>query len=61
MAMAWAPPTAYTSVTPRMAQVARMVLLGRPLSLSRAGGVAMASDSTPAACAGTAFMITDDG
>ncbi len=36
-----------------------MVLFGRPSSLSRAGGVAMASDSTPAAWAGTAFMMTE--
>ena len=59
MAMAWAPPTAYTSSTPRMAQVARMVLSGRPSAVF--GGVAMASDSTPAAWAGTAFMMTELG
>ncbi len=61
MAMAWAPPTAYTSSTPRMAQVARMVLSGNPSELLRLGGVAMARDSTPAAWAGTTFMMTELG
>ena len=38
-----------------------MVLSGRPSELLRLGGVAMASDSTPAACAGTTFMMTELG
>ena len=44
-----------------MAQVARIVLFGQPCALSRLGGVAMARLSTPAACAGTTFMITELG
>ena len=58
--MACAPPTAYTSSMPRSAQVASTTGSGRP-PWSFCGGDATASDPTPAACAATTFMTTDDG
>ncbi len=36
-------------------------LVRQAVGLLRLGGVAMASDSTPAACAGTTFMMTELG
>src|SRR3954449_2061400 len=58
-ATAWAPPTAYTSVTPSNAHAARTPGSGRP-PWSRCGGEATAIDSTPAICAGTTFITTLD-
>ena len=60
IATAVAPPAAYTSSTPSSAQAARIVGCGSP-SNSACGGEARAIDSTPASCAGTTFMITEDG
>ena len=60
MAIAWAPPTAWTSSTPSSAQAARMAGAGRP-PLSRRGGEATAIWPTPATCAGTTFMTTEEG
>ena len=60
MAMAWAPPTAYTSSISSSAQAARMVAFGRP-SLSFCGGLATARDGTPASWAATTFITTLDG
>src|SRR3954451_15476194 len=57
--MAWAPPTAYTSVTPSSAHAASTPGSGIP-PWSRCGGEATAIDSTPAICAGTTFMTTLD-
>src|SRR5262249_36058476 len=57
IATAWAPPTAYTSVTPSSAQTARIVGCGRP-PWARCGGLATAIEGTPATCAGTTFMTT---
>ena len=59
MATAWAPPTAYTSSTPSRWQTARMLGCGSPPN-ARCGGEAMASEATPAAWAGTTFMITEE-
>src|SRR3954449_11142653 len=59
MAMACAPPTAYTSVTPSSAHAANTPGSGIP-PWSRCGGEATAIDSTPAICAGTTFMTTRD-
>src|SRR6478735_12627772 len=59
IAIAWAPPTAYTSSTPSSAQAARIVGCGRPLN-SACGGEASAIDRTPATCAGTTFISTLD-
>src|SRR4051794_24954003 len=58
IAMAWAPPTAYTSVTASRAHAARTPGSGRP-PLSRCGGLVTAIDSTPAICAGTTFITTE--
>ena len=57
MAMAWAPPTAYTSSTPSRWQSARMLGCGWPAN-SSCGGEATAIEATPATWAGTTFMIT---
>lgn len=51
---------AYTSSTPSSAQAARIVGCGRPPN-SFWGGEASAIEPTPASCAGTTFMITEDG
>src|SRR5919107_3993348 len=59
IAIAWAPPTAYTSSTPSSAQAARIVGCGTP-PLSAWGEDVSAIDSTPATCAGTTFMTTLD-
>ncbi len=60
-ATACAPPTAHTSSTPSSAPAAaRIVGCGRPPNAA-CGGDATTSDSTPAACAGTTFITTDDG
>ncbi len=59
IAMACAPPTAYTSSTPSSAHSARMLGCGSPPK-SFCGGLATAIDATPAACAGTTFMMTLD-
>ena len=56
-AIACAPPTAYTSVTPRSAQVARMVGCGNPPN-SFCGGEAIAILETFAICAGITFIMT---
>ena len=45
---------------PSSAQAARTAGCGRPPN-SCCGGDATAIDSTPAACAGTTFMTTEDG
>ena len=60
MARACAPPTAWTSVMPRRAQAASTDGCGWPPN-SFCGGDATAICSTPAACAGTTFMTTEDG
>ncbi len=60
IATAVAPPAAYTSSTPSRAQAARIVGCGSPPN-SACAGEASAIDSTPASCAGTTFMTTDDG
>ena len=57
MAIAWAPPTAYTSSTPSRWHRARIVGCGQPAN-SRCGGEASAIEATPATWAGTTFMIT---
>ena len=57
MAMAWAPPTAYTSSTPSRAHSPRIEGCGSP-PYSACGGELTATDLTPATCAGTTFMIT---
>ena len=57
MAIAWAPPTAYTSSTPSRWHSARMDGCGQP-EWSRCGGEASAIEATPATWAGTTFMIT---
>ena len=57
MAIAWAPPTAYTSSTPSRWHRARMDGCGQP-EWSRCGGEASAIEATPATWAGTTFMIT---
>ncbi len=57
MAIAWAPPTAYTSSTPSSAQAARIVGCGSP-PYSCCGELASAIDSTPATWAGTTFIST---
>ena len=54
MAIAWAPPTAYTSSTPSSAQAARIVGCGRPVS--RCGDDVSAIEPTPATWAGTTFI-----
>ena len=62
MAIAWAPPTAYTSSISRSAQAARIVGWGRPAGAppkdSFWGGEARAMEGTPAAWAGTTFIST---
>ena len=60
IAMAWAPPAAYTSSMPSNAQAASTTGCGQP-SLSRCGGEVTARDSTPATWAGTTFITTLDG
>lgn len=60
MATAVAPPAAYTSSMPSSAQAARIVGCGSPPNSAWAGD-ASAMDSTPASCAGTTFMITEEG
>src|SRR6478609_3347550 len=57
IAIAWAPPTAYTSSTPSSAHAARFVGCTAPPN-SRCGGLASAIDSTPAVWAGTTFIST---
>ena len=57
MAIAWAPPTAYTSSTPSRWHSASTFGCGSPPN-SRCGGEASAIEGTPATCAGTTFMIT---
>ncbi len=57
VATAWAPPTAYTSSTPRSAQTARIEGCGSPPN-SRCGGEATAIERQPATWAGTTFMTT---
>ena len=57
MAIAWAPPTAYTSSMPSSAQAARIVGCGRPPN-SFCGELVSAIDSTPATWAGTTFIST---
>src|SRR6478672_8537570 len=59
-ATACAPPTAHTSSTPSSAAAARIVGCGRP-PCSACGGETTTKDSTPATCAGTTFITTDDG
>src|SRR5436190_17719681 len=59
-ATACAPPTVHTSSTPSSAHAASTVGCGRPLC-SFCGGEHTTSDSTPAVCAGTTFMMTLDG
>jgi hypothetical protein len=59
MAIACAPPTAYTSAMPSSAQAARMCGCGSPVSFC--GGLVTAIDSTPATWAGTTFITTLDG
>ena len=60
IAIACAPPTAYTSSTPSRAQAARTVGSGSPAASGR-GGEASAIDRTPATWAGTTFITTLDG
>ena len=57
MAIACAPPTAYTSSTPRSAHAARIVGCGRP-PWSFCGDEVSAIEPTPATWAGTTFMTT---
>ncbi len=57
-AMAWAPPTRYTSSTPANAAAASEASSMRP---SAAGGTHSATRLTPATRAGTAHMRTVDG
>lgn len=59
MAIAWAPPTAYTSSTPSSAHIARIVGCGKP-PCSRCGGDVTARDETPATWAGTTFISTEE-
>ena len=62
IAIAWAPPTAYTSVMPSSSQAARIVGCGRPGPHSPKpvvwGGLARAIEPTPATWAGTTFIST---
>src|SRR5689334_18963064 len=58
-AIACAPPIAYTSVIPSSSQTASTVGCGSPPN-SFCGGEATASEGTPATCAGTTFMTTDE-
>src|ERR1700722_7079849 len=67
-ATAWAPPTAHTSSTPSSRAAAKIVGCGRPSNRASyrpwdwaCGGLATASEPTPAACAGTTFITTLDG
>ena len=57
--MPWAPPAAYTSVTPSSAQAASTVASGQPVL--RCGGDVTAMPETPATWAGTTFITTLDG
>ena len=59
IAIAWAPPTAYTSSTPSSAQAARIVGCSEPPN-SFCGGLDSAIDVTPATWAGTTFIRTLD-
>src|SRR4051812_11357257 len=59
IAIAWAPPTAYTSSTPSSSHAARIVGCGRPPDSARGDDVS-AIDPTPATCAGTTFITTLD-
>src|ERR671921_2362042 len=59
IAIAWAPPTAYTSSTPSSAHAARIVGCGSP-PFSFCGEDVSAIEPTPATCAGTTFMTTLD-
>ncbi len=58
MAMAWAPPAAWTSSMPSSAHAASTAGLGRPFAW---GGEATAICGTPATWAGTTFISTEDG
>ncbi len=60
IATAWAPPTAYTSSTPSSAQAARIAGCTRPPN-AFCGGEDTAMPRTPASCAGTTFITTEDG
>ena len=60
MASAWAPPTACTSLMPSRAQAASTDGCGRP-PRPACGGEATATEPTPATCAGTTFMTTEEG
>ena len=57
MAIAWAPPTAYTSSMPSSAHAARIVGCGSP-PWSRCGDEVSAIEATPATWAGTTFITT---
>ena len=57
MAIAWAPPTAYTSSTPSSAQAARIVGCGSP-PWAACGDDVSAMEGTPATWAGTTFITT---
>ena len=57
MAIAWAPPTAYTSSMPSSAHAARIVGWTEPPK-SFCGGLDSAIDRTPAVWAGTTFIST---
>ena len=62
IAIAWAPPTAYTSSMPSSSQAARIVGCGRPAphwpNEVFWGGLARAIEPTPATWAGTTFIST---
>src|SRR5699024_12100033 len=58
--MPCAPPTAHTSSTPKMAQVAKTVGCGSPPN-SFCGGDATTKVEAPASWAGTVFIMTDEG
>ena len=57
-ATAWAPPTAYTSVTPSSSQVASTVCRGAP---SSSGAEHTQISGTPATWAGTMAITAVDG
>src|ERR1700754_1488605 len=62
IAIAWAPPTAYTSSMPSSSQAARIVGCGNPLPQEPngvfCGELVSAIEPTPATCAGTTFIST---
>src|ERR1043165_5351005 len=60
IAIACAPPTAYTSSTPSRAHAARIVGCGSP-PWSACGGEETAREADPASWAGTTFMTTLEG